>query len=67
MDLREQIGEAAGELWRCLDQNGPQTLAQIRKKLNGTSELLGFAVGWIAREDKLEIQQDKKSIRLQLK
>jgi len=65
--VREQVGNAAGEVWRLLNQSGPQTLAQLKKKLNGNSELLGFAVGWLAREDKLEILQEKRSILLRLK
>ena len=72
MDIREvagkdQVGDAAGQVWRLLDQGGPQSLAQLKKKLNGGSELLGFAVGWLAREDKLEILKEKKSIVLRLK
>ena len=60
MDIREvagkdQVGDTAGQVWRLLDQGGPQTLAQLKKKLNGGSEFLGFAAGWLAREDKLEI------------
>jgi hypothetical protein len=65
--VSEQVGNAAGEVWRLLNQGGPQTLAQLRKKLDGSSELLAFAVGWLAREDKLEILKDKKSILLRLK
>jgi len=72
MDIREvpgkeQIGDAAGEVWRLLNQGGPQTLGQLKKKLNGRRELLDFAVGWLAREDKLEILQEKRSILLRLK
>jgi hypothetical protein len=65
--VSEQVGNAAGEVWRLLNQGGPQTLAQLKKKLNGGSELLAFAVGWLAREDKLEILTEKKSILLRLK
>jgi hypothetical protein len=43
------------------------TLVQLKKKLNATSELVNFGVGWLAREDKLEIIPDKKSFRVQLK
>jgi len=65
--VKEQVGDAAGEVWYLLNQGGPQTLAQLKKKLNGSSELLGFAVGWLAREDKLEILQEKRSILLRLR
>lgn len=65
--IGSQIGEAAGEVWRLLNQGGPQTLSQLRKKTNGSSEMLEFAVGWLAREDKLEILKEKKSTLLRLK
>jgi len=67
MDAKGQVGAVAGEVWRLLEQSGPLSLAQLKKKLNGSSELLGFAVGWLAREDKLEILVEKKSFRVQLK
>jgi hypothetical protein len=67
MDAKGQIGVAAGEVWRMLEQSGPLSLPQLKKKLNGSSELLAFAVGWLAREDKLEIIVEKKSFRVQLK
>ncbi len=64
--VREKVGDTAGQVWQLLDKGGPQTLAQLKKKLNGSSELLGFAVGWLAREDKLEILMEKRSILLRL-
>ncbi len=67
MNTKAQVGEAAGEVWRLLDQHGPQTLAQLKKRMNGSSELLSFAIGWLAREDKLEIHPERKSFKLQLK
>ena len=67
MDVKSQVGEAAGEVWRLLNESGPLTLPQLKKKLNGDSELLGFAVVWLAREDKLEILREQRSFRLLLK
>jgi hypothetical protein len=67
IDVRGQLGEAAGDVWRLLNQGGPQSLSQLKKKLNGSGELLGFAVGWLAREDKLEIFKEKRSILVRLK
>ena len=67
MDVTHQVGETAGAVWRLLNEDGPQTLAQPKKKMNGGGELLAFAIGWLAREDKLQIQPDRKSFRLQLR
>ena len=65
--INVQVGNAAGEVWRLLDQGGIHTLAQLKKRLNGGSELLGFAVGCLAREDKLEILKEKRSVVLRLR
>jgi hypothetical protein len=67
VEIREQVGETAGRVWHSLNDHGPQTLAQLKKRLNGSSELVTFALGWLAREDKVDISQDKKNLRVALK
>ncbi|MGD0123733.1 MAG: winged helix-turn-helix domain-containing protein [Terriglobia bacterium] len=66
MDVNGQAGETAGNVWKALSSAGPQTLAQL-KRLNGSVELVGFGLGWLAREDKIEIILEKKSFRVRLK
>jgi hypothetical protein len=67
VQLTEQVGTTAGKVWHILNDSGPQTIAQLKKKLNGTGELVGFALGWLAREDKIDISQEKKSLKVSLK
>ena len=67
MELKENVGVTAGKVWHTLNDSGPLTLAQLKKKLNGSGELVGFALGWLAREDKIDISQEKKSFRVALK
>lgn len=67
MDIKGQVGESAGKVWQVLHNEGPQTQAQLKKKLNVPSELLSLAVGWLAREDKVDIIQEKKGFLVQLK
>ena len=67
MEINEQVGVTAGKVWHTLSDLGPQTLGQLKKRLNGTGELLGFALGWLAREDKVDISQDKKTFKVALK
>ncbi len=67
MDIKDQVGEAAGKVWRVLNSLGPQTLAQLKKKVKEPSDVLPLAVGWLAREDKVDISSEKKSFRVQLK
>jgi Winged helix-turn-helix domain (DUF2582) len=67
MNLNGQIGEVAGKVWHTLSSEGPQTLVKLKKKLDTTSDLINFGVGWLAREDKVLISRDKKTVRVQLK
>lgn len=66
-DITPRVGETAGKVWELLAEEGPQTLAQIKKKIKDSNELLPFALGWLAREDKVEIRPDKKTYQVQLK
>jgi hypothetical protein len=63
----EQVGVTAGQVWRILNDSGPQTVAQLKKRLNGSGELVGFALGWLAREDKIDITLEKKNFKVALK
>jgi len=67
VEIREQVGETAGKVWHLLNDHGPQTLVQLKKRLNGSSEMVTFALGWLAREDKVDISQDKKNLKVALR
>ena len=66
-DIKGQVGETAGRVWHELSSGGPQTLAQLKKKLNGDNGLLDLAVGWLARENKVDITPEKKTLRIQVR
>ena len=66
MAMKVQIGETAGRVWRLLDREGPQSLTQIKKKSDASDDLLPYALGWLAREDKIEFLADKKGYRVKL-
>lgn len=67
MEIKDKVGDTAGEVWRILNDSGPQTVAQLKKKLNGTGDVLNFALGWLAREDKIDITVEKKNFKVSLK
>jgi len=67
MEINTKVGETAGKIWHLLNEEGPLTFSQLRKKLNGSGEILSFALGWLAREDKVDITQDKKILNVALK
>jgi len=67
MAIKGQIGEMAGKVWELLASGGPLTLDQLKKKLNAQGEILSYALGWLAREDKIDFIDDKKTLRVQVK
>ena len=67
MDINGQVGETAGRIWNLLNDQGPHTLPDLKKKLHGSGELLSFALGWLAREGKVDITQEKKTVKVALK
>jgi hypothetical protein len=56
-----QIGEAAGVLWRLLDQDGRQSVAKLVKASGLPRDLAMQALGWLAREDKVTIDDEGRS------
>jgi len=65
-DVKSQVGVTAGQVWQALVNGGPQTVAELKKKLNGSGELVNFALGWLAREDKIEMAPEKRTFRVKL-
>lgn len=65
--MNEEIGKTAGLVWQYLNEKGEATLAQVKKNVKAPSDLVNQAIGWLAREDKLEIQKKGKSYRISLR
>jgi hypothetical protein len=62
-----QIGETAGALWQYLTDNGECSLVTIKKEIHAPAELIFAAVGWLAREEKLDFTVSGKTVKLSLK
>jgi hypothetical protein len=57
----KKIGEAAGLLWSALEGKAEGlNLTQLKTKTGLGAELLNQAVGWLAREDKVEIEEKNR-------
>jgi hypothetical protein len=63
----QEIGNAAGEIWALLSNNGEQTLAAIKKSVDTPSEVVLAAIGWLAREDKLEFATSGRTVKISLR
>jgi hypothetical protein len=62
-----EIGETAGKVWRLLHGEGPLSLAQIKKQVGAKAGYAEYALGWLAREGKIDFVQEKRSTRVTLK
>ena len=67
MAIKDEMGVMAGQVWRLLSTDGPQSTVQIRKKLKAKPTLVDYALGWLAREDKIDLIEEKKTLRVSLK
>ncbi len=65
--MREEIGATAGAIWDVLNSKGALPLVQLKREVNGKTPLFDWAIGWLAREDKIVITPEKRSFRLRLK
>ena len=57
----EKIGETAGQVWQALDTQGPQKITQLVKEMNAPRDLVMQALGWLAREEKIAIEEQSRS------
>jgi len=58
----QQIGETAGEVWRVLaDEGAPMSLAQLAKRGDQPRDVIMQAIGWLAREDKVRIEENGRT------
>jgi hypothetical protein len=55
-DCITEIGTTAGEVWNVLSAQGPITLARLARELEMPRDLVMQAVGWLAREGKIDIE-----------
>ena len=67
IELKHEVGATAGKVWHVLSSEGPLTMAELKKKVDGQGDLVSLAIGWLAREDKIEIRPEKRTLRVQLK
>jgi len=52
--MKDKVIEAAGKTWRFLGQNGQTSVSELAKSLKEKDEVVLQALGWLAREDKID-------------
>ena len=62
------VGTLAGAVWSALNENGALATKDVKKAAGLKSDKeLYLAMGWLLREDKLNVAEDGKTITLSLK
>ena len=66
-ELQEQIGFSAGQIYNYLSNNGEATFSKMKKELDLKGNFADLGLGWLAREDKIEISKKGSSVNDRLK
>jgi len=62
----ERIGTNAGKVWTVLDEAGRQNVKEVKKTTKLTDKDLYAAIGWLAREGKISLEEIEKELYISL-
>lgn len=65
--LLRDVGETAGRVWSVLQEKGPLSLNALKKQVKAPGDVVLMSIGWLAREDKLVVEQKGRVQTLRLK
>ena len=62
----EQVGVVAGDVWQALQESDPISLTKLVKIVDAPRDVVMQAVGWLAREDKICLEESGRSRMISL-
>ncbi|MPZ77663.1 MAG: hypothetical protein GEU77_14185 [Deltaproteobacteria bacterium] len=62
----EEIGDTAGKVWNFLQRSGESSLTAVERGVGAPKPLVCMAIGWLAREGKIALRQEKRTLQLGL-
>lgn len=65
--MLEKVGKIAGKIWKYLNEHDEVTPTQLTKKFAAPNRLVFMALGWLAREDKIDIREEGRVSYISLK
>jgi hypothetical protein len=65
--MQEKIGEVAGRIWKLLKEKDKVSISQLPRSVKETDVITYQALGWLAREDKIEYHTQKTKTNVSLK
>lgn len=66
--MEQVIGLSAGQIYNYLAENdGEATFTRMKKDLDLKGNFAELGLGWLAREDKVELEKSGNSIKVRLR
>lgn len=62
----KQIGNVAGQVWQTLNQSGETPINQLVKQVGISRDEVMLAIGWLARENKINLAGQGNSLSVAL-
>ena len=62
-----EIGHVAGQVWGVLSGKGPLTVVAIKKEVQAPGDTVVAAIGWLAREEKLDFITNSRTVKIALR
>jgi hypothetical protein len=63
----DQIGETAGLVWQALNSAGPLSMTKLSRQIDVPRDVVMQAVGWLAREGKVSIDDGSRGRTVSLR
>jgi len=60
VDCLQLIGQTAGTVWHVLAESGPLSAAKLAKEIDAPRDVVMQAVGWLAREGKVTVDETSR-------
>ncbi len=64
MVVNSEVGKLAGTIWRLLENKGSMGLTELRASIVTAPYLIEFALGWLAREGRVEIFEENAEVKI---
>lgn len=66
--FEQSIGLSAGQIYNYLTENdGQSTFTKLKKDLDLKGNFAELGLGWLAREDKIELAKSGNSLKIKLR
>ena len=60
------VGETAGKVFQRLNAKGQMSMTRLKKEIGENDMMTTMAVGWLAREGKVELTKNRNVLKIML-